>query len=211
MFADPNYFLFAGAPNCTSACVSENPAFAWNHGTVSPDINTTWLGMVGPGVQRLGVDNNVWSDHTDIRPTMLELLGLKDDYSHDGRVLFEALTDAALPALIRQNRALFTQLAQVYTQINAPVGALGLASLRVSTLALESNASHDSTYTSLENQLRALNNARDAVAGQIIALLEAAEFGGSSNAATFSHQHIQQLIAQGQALLNHVKTLGSKH
>ena len=56
---------------------------------MSPDINTTWLGMVGPGVQQLGVDSNVWSDHTDIRPTMMTLLGLKDDYSHDGRVLAE--------------------------------------------------------------------------------------------------------------------------
>lgn len=209
MFADPNYFLFAGAPNCTSACVTENPAFAWNHGTVSPDINVTWLGMVGPGIQHLGVDNNVWSDHTDIRPTMLELLGLKDDYSHDGRVLFEVLKDAALPAIIRQNRAFFTQLAQVYKQINAPLGALGLASLQVSTQALESNASNDSTYTSLEDQLQALNTSRDAVAGQIIATLEAAEFGGSSSATTFSHQHIDKLISQGQALLNNVKTLGS--
>jgi hypothetical protein len=130
--------------------------------------------MVGPGIQQLGVDNNAWSDHTDIRPTMLELLGLKDDYSHDGRVLFEVLKDAALPAIIRENRAFFTQLAQVYKQINAPVGALGLASLQVSTLALASNASNDSTYTSLENQLRALNNTRNVVAGQIIALLKQA-------------------------------------
>ena len=78
-FADPNYFLFAGAPNCNAACVTENPAFAWNHGDVSPDINTTWLGIVGPGVRQLGVDGKIWSDHTDIRPTMLVLLGLKDD------------------------------------------------------------------------------------------------------------------------------------
>src|SRR6266700_2319786 len=48
MFADPNYFLFAGAPNCTSPCVTQQPGFAWNHGDVSPDITTTWLGIVGP-------------------------------------------------------------------------------------------------------------------------------------------------------------------
>jgi hypothetical protein len=51
MFADPDYFLFAGAPNCTAPCVTENPAFAWNHGDVTPDITQTWLGMVGPGVR----------------------------------------------------------------------------------------------------------------------------------------------------------------
>src|SRR5262249_7938100 len=46
MFANPNYFLFTGAANCTQPCVALNPAFAWNHGDVSPDINTTWLGFV---------------------------------------------------------------------------------------------------------------------------------------------------------------------
>ncbi len=196
MFADPNYFLFAGAPNCNSPCVTEQPGFAWNHGTVSPDINTTWLGMVGPGVQQLGVDNSVWSDHTDIRPTMLELLGLKDDYSHDGRVLFEAINDSALPQVIRQNRSFFTQLAQVYKQINAAVGDFGLSTLQISTKALESNAPNDSTYTSLENLLRSLNVARDALAGQIIAVLEAAEFGGGhNNASLLTNQHLQQLTA----------------
>jgi len=52
LFADPNYFLFAGAPACTdkAPCVTENPGFAWNHGDVQPEIVTTWLGMVGPGM-----------------------------------------------------------------------------------------------------------------------------------------------------------------
>ncbi|TMC23477.1 MAG: hypothetical protein E6J36_09395, partial [Chloroflexi bacterium] len=50
MFADPNYFLFAGAPNCSTPCVTQQAGFAWNHGDVSPDINTTWLGIVGPGI-----------------------------------------------------------------------------------------------------------------------------------------------------------------
>ena len=208
MFADPNYFLFAGAPNCNSPCVTEQPGFAWNHGTVSPDINTTWLGIVGPGVSQQGVVNSVWSDHTDIRPTMMELLGLKDDYSHDGRVLFEVINDSALPQVIRDNRNFFTQLAQVYKQINAPLGALGLATLQVSTIALESNAPNDRTYTLLENQIQALNSARDAVASQIIATLEAAEFGGGSgNGAIFSNQHLLKLISQGHTVLNRAKTM----
>jgi hypothetical protein len=212
MFADPNYFLFPGAPNCTSACVTVVPKFAWNHGTVSPDINTTWLGIVGPGVQKLGVNNSVWSDHTDIRPTMLELLGLKDDYSHDGRVLFEAINDSALPKVIRQNRSFFTQLAQVYKQINAPVGDFGLSTLQISTKALESNAPNDSTYTSLENLLQSLNGTRDALAGQIIAVLEAAEFGGGhNNASLFSNQHLQQLTANGHALLKRANTATKGH
>ncbi|HYS34056.1 MAG TPA: hypothetical protein VEO01_00265, partial [Pseudonocardiaceae bacterium] len=59
-FANPDYFLFAGAPNCASPCVAVNPAFAWNHGDFSPDINVTWLGMAGPGIRHLGVDRSVW-------------------------------------------------------------------------------------------------------------------------------------------------------
>src|SRR5580704_2866802 len=80
MFADPDYFfLTSGKPDFV-----EDPGFAWNHGGVDPKINTLWLAMVGPGVQNAGTDHNTWSDHTDIRPTMLVLLGLKDDYGHDG-------------------------------------------------------------------------------------------------------------------------------
>jgi hypothetical protein len=207
MFANPNYFLFAGAPNCTSACVTENPAFAWNHGDVSPDINTTWLGMVGPGVQNLGVDGNVWSDHTDTRPTMMEILGLKDDYSHDGRVLFEVLNPAILPRAVQRNLNFLIQLAQVYKQLNAPVGQLGLTTLQVSTVALESNASNDNTYTQLENALQSITSVRNAIAAQMIAILEAAEFGGNANGPIFSHAHIQQLIGKANAVLNHAKTL----
>lgn len=105
MFADPNYFLFAGAPNCNSACVTEQPGFAWNHGDVSPDINTTWLGMVGPGVDANGIDSFTWSDHTDIRPTMLMLVGLQDDYPHDGRALVEDLQGWAQPATLKKGGA----------------------------------------------------------------------------------------------------------
>jgi hypothetical protein len=203
MFADPNYFLFAGAPNCTSPCVTEQPGFAWNHGDVNPDITTTWLGMVGPGVDQAGVNSAIWSDHTDIRPTMMMLLGLKDDYSHDGRALFEALDGYAVPATLRKSGNVALQLAQVYKQIDACVGQLGLKTLAVSTRALESNASGDSTYTQLENQLISINNQRDALAAQMIALLEAAEF----NNQPINQQQAQQLISQGNALLNKVNAM----
>ena len=70
-FADPNYFLFAGAPNCTAPCIAVQPGFAWNHGDDSEQIGRTWLGLVGPGIARQGLDDTTWSDHVDIRPTML--------------------------------------------------------------------------------------------------------------------------------------------
>ncbi|HJT57279.1 MAG TPA: hypothetical protein VJ761_12340 [Ktedonobacteraceae bacterium] len=210
MFAKPDYFLFTASPDCSSPCVQINPQFAWNHGDVSPDINTTWLGMVGPGVRTMGVNGSVWSDHTDVRPTMMELLGLKDDYSHDGRVLFEVLQPWALPPAVQHNLLALTLLAQAYKQINAPVGALGLTTLGVSTVALESNAPNDSTYTSLENQLISITNVRNAIAGQMIALLESAEFGGNGFSGSPSAQ-VHKLIGQAHSLLNRANALSHKH
>jgi hypothetical protein len=203
MFADPNYFLFAGAPNCTSPCVTEQPGFAWNHGDVQTDITTTWLGLVGPGVDQAGIDRTTWSDHTDIRPTILALLGLKDDYAHDGRALVEELTGWAQPSAVKKSSS-FVPLAQIYKQIDACVGQLGLASLEVSTKALESgNSSDDSTYTNLESQLSSISIKRDALAAQMIALLENAAFNGQP----INEQQANQLISQGQALLNDVNTM----
>jgi hypothetical protein len=173
MFANPDYFLFAGAPNCNSPCVTENPGFAWNHGDVQQDIVKTWLGIVGPGVKRQGVDPVTWSDHTDIRPTILSLLGLVDDYSHDGRVLAEVLRSNSLPSGVRRNPLAFTLLAQAYKQLDAPVGRFGLTTLATSTKAL---AGDDRTYSRLENRLQSLGAQRDALATQIIQKLEAAEF-----------------------------------
>lgn len=144
--------------------------------------------------------DSTWSDHTDIRPTILTLLGLKDDYAHAGRVLFEDLSDAAVPQSLRAHRQTLTQLAQVYKQLNAPVGTLGLASLHISTRALESNATHDSTYTRLEEKLTMITSRRDALAGSMSTLLENAAFNGKS----INEQQAKQLIAQGQALLKQV-------
>jgi hypothetical protein len=202
MFADPNYFLFAGAPNCNTPCVTQQPGFAWNHGDVQPEITTTWLGMVGPGVNKAGVDGTTWSDHTDIRPTMMTLLGLNDDYSHDGRALTEDLAGWARPAAVKKGGS-FLPLAEMYKRLDAAVGELGLASLKVSTTALESNAAGDSTYTQLENQLTSVTSQRDALASQMITLLERAEFNGQ----VINKRRAQQLIAQGKALLNRVKAL----
>jgi hypothetical protein len=202
MFADPNYFLFAGAPNCTSPCVTQQPGFAWNHGDTNADITTTWLGMVGPGIAKQGVDPATWSDHTDVRPTMLALVGLQDDYSHDGRVLVEELKGWAIPKAVLRSDS-FVDLARVYKQINAPIGNLSLETLKISTTALESSTAGDATYTQLENQLSAINVQRNALAGQMIGLLEGAEFNGQ----VFSDGQASSLISQGNALLQMVTNL----
>lgn len=206
LFADPNYFLFAGAPNCNSPCVTEQAGFAWNHGDVQKEIVTTWLGMVGPGIEHRGVDRRTWSDHTDIRPTLMVLLGLKDDYSHDGRALVETFSNRAKPAATRSGN--FTELARTYKQIDAAVGQFGLATLKASTLAIESgSASSDSTYTNLEHQLITLTSDRNALATQMINLLEGAEFSGHA----ISENQADQLVEQCQDLLDRAAELSDSN
>lgn len=206
MFADPNYYLYAGAPNCSSPCITEPPGFAWNHGDVSPDINTTWLGIVGPGVQNLGVTNAIWTDHTDNRPTMLALLGLKDDYPSDGRVIFEVIYNWALPQSILMHEQTFQQLVQIYKQIMAPVGQLGLDSLQTSTKALESNTPGDKEYNQIEKQLSDVTALRDNIASQMAAMINAAEFNGQP----INVSQAKQLIQQANGLLKEVSDLASK-
>ena len=202
LFADSNYFLFAGAKNCTSPCITEPPSFAWNHGDFQSDISTTWLGMVGPGVDQAGVDSVTWSDHTDIRPTMLVLLGLQDDYSHSGRALTEKLSGWAQPSAVKKSGN-FVALAQVLKQINAPVGPLALASLHASTVAIESGSSlDDSAYASIENQLASYTAQRDGLVAQILPLLEGAEFNGTPIPDSTAHS----LVQQAQALLSSIQS-----
>src|SRR5579859_2130609 len=198
LFANPDYFLFAGAPNCSSPCVTEQPGFAWNHGDVQPEITTTWLGMVGPGVANLGVDSTTWSDHTDIRPTLMVLLGLQDDYGHDGRALTEDLSGFARPPATSKFGG-YVKVAQIYKQIEASVGDFGLTTLSASTRGIESGSStDDSAYSNMENQISSLTSQRDALAAQMIGALEGAEFGGTP----ITEEQAQAFVAQGQALLD---------
>jgi hypothetical protein len=62
----------------------------------------------------------------NIRPTILSLIGRKDDYAHDGCVLFEALDDEAVPNSLRQQQDTLSALAEAYKQINAARWAPGL-------------------------------------------------------------------------------------
>jgi hypothetical protein len=203
MFADPDYFFQTGAPNCTSPCVRQNPGFAWNHGGIQPEIVKTWLGMVGPGIPNNGIDDSVWSDHTDIRPTMLVLTGLQDDYQHEGRALVEEVKGWALPQSVTNNSTQFNDLARAFKQINAPNGPLGQASLIISTKALTGDAA---TYSDLENKLNQITSRRDVLAGQMIGLLEKAEFNGKVVSGTDE----QTLVNQSQQLLDYVTSLAAQ-
>ncbi|HWY30630.1 MAG TPA: hypothetical protein VNX46_07760 [Candidatus Acidoferrum sp.] len=170
MFGDPDYFF-----QTFGADVAVNDGFAWNHGGIDPKINTTFLGIVGPGVKAQGVQNAPFTDHTDIRPTILSLVGLTDDYQSQGRTIAEVLTDGGKSAGIAASGDWFTALASAYKRINAPTGDVGLAVIRASTTAL---AGDFGTYNSLEARIDALTSRRDAVSARMAAMLNAAEFQG---------------------------------
>jgi hypothetical protein len=207
MFGNENFWLYGGSPHCGASCFSLIPGGdAWNHGTVAGQINTTWLGMVGPGVAHLGVDNSVWSDHTNTEPTMMALLGLRPDYAPDGRVLGEIISSSALPPGMRMHRGTVLRLGRVYSQLEAPVGAFGLDTLRASTRALASNSPGDATYTRIENALQRLGAARDAVGKQMRALLLAAAFGGRP----LNVKAAQALIRRGNQILGQAAVLGAR-
>src|SRR5262249_52617804 len=87
---------------------------------------------------------------------------------------------------VRSHLVALTKLAQAYKQINAPVGALGLKTLQISTTALSSNSTNDVTYVQLEKLLTTQTTVRNMLAARMIATLEAAEFGGSASNAQAS-------------------------
>jgi hypothetical protein len=205
-FADPDWFFFATGGTTPSLCATQdacafipartNSSFAWNHGDIQDEIATTWVGYVGQGVEDDGINRSLWSDHTDVRPTILSLLGLKDDYVHDGRVVSEILQGNARPSGVK-NSPTFVALARTYKQLNAPFGAFAMATLRASTKALASNDDGDATYLSIEGQIQSLTDRRDAVAAQMKAMLNGAEFNGQP----IGTVKAAVLIAQGVGLL----------
>jgi hypothetical protein len=196
MFAKPDYFLFAGAPNCSFPCISVNPAFNWNHGDIAPEINTTWLGVVGPDVRNLGATGDVWTDHSDIRPTLMALTGLQDDYAHQGRPIAEIMTETAQGS---------NELAAVYKQINAPVGQLTLDSLRFATRAMLTNSAGDQTYINADATIADWNARRDALAARMIVLLDSTAPGAGQHDESLKNS----LIDQGRQLLAEVHAAAS--
>jgi hypothetical protein len=208
-FADPDWFFFAtGATTCATpdACASiparTTQSFAWNHGDIQNEIATTWVGYVGQGVEDSGIDRKTWSDHSDVRPTILNLVGLKDDYVHDGRVVSEVLENNALPFAVRISPG-FTTLAQTYKQLNAPFGQFAMATLRASTEALASGDPDDATYTSIEGKIQSLTTRRDALASEIKGQLDGAEFKGQP----ISTLKALLLVVQGNVLLGEANHL----
>jgi hypothetical protein len=154
---------------------------------------------VGPGVREQGRTGQIFSDHTDIRPTIMTLARLKDDYVHDGRVLFEILTEGALPDSLRDHRATLARLAAAYKQINAPLGKLGLRTLTgISTQALKGD---HTAYAALEDKIVDLTKRRNEIALKMITILENASFHGRE----INEEEAEHLIEQAEDLLESIE------
>jgi hypothetical protein len=199
LFAADDFFITAtgSAPvpcPTLAACSDEQPGFNWNHGDFQEDIVHTWLALVGPGVEHQGRNGSFFSDHTDVRPTLLSLAGLKDDYAHDGRVLFEILDDEAVPRSLRQHDETLSRLAGAYKAINAPVGKLGRITLRLSTKAL---AGDDATFAAFTDRINNIAVGRDILAAHMIAMLEGAAFHDTP----IDEDEANELIAAAEDLI----------
>jgi hypothetical protein len=189
------------AANAAAQCVSIDNYYAWDHGYYAPEINNNWLGLVGPGVRNDHIDGSTaaagpssagtansspkldtsltnpgtWADESDIRPTIMALTGLRDDYVEDGRVLTEDLS--AQPWGTRG--PWFEALAACYKQLNSSVGEFGTDMLVADTAALKTGSSgDDSQYDLVSVEIKSLGLRRDALATEIKDDLYRAEFLG---------------------------------
>jgi hypothetical protein len=223
LFGKPDYFwqdLGTTCPPPTGApsCVAQNTGFAWDHGAYAAEINTNYVGFAGPGVKNIGLDGQApntgpnsagpnsgqgvvadsgttgtWVDETDIRPTLMYLTGLKDDYIQDGRVISEILANpnSALSAPGVES------LGACYKQLNSSVGLFGDSTLRASTAAVESNTPGDGTFKSTNAKLSALEKQRDMLAITIKDDLNSAAFGNQAiNGVNGLTAHCGAIIAQ---------------
>ena len=203
-FGNPDYFVTAAnsGPSCGSnPCIDYH--FAWSHGDIQPEIATNWLGLVGPGVKKLGMDSQTWTDHTNVRSTTLALAGLKDDYVNDGRVLIEVIETKALTQTLIAHRETLLRLGDAYEQVNAAFGEFGTDLLVASTRAL--NSTDESAYNSIEDSIASLTTQRDDLAAQIRAALNAAAFDGQA----LNEQQAKDWIDQANSLLDQANVLAA--
>jgi hypothetical protein len=222
LFPKPDYFFsFSTKPGTPN--ISINPAFAYDHGYYSPNIDVTWVGFAGKGVAVNGVDGpdpadgnqpsdpeskntvpqaskvGTWVEETDIRPTMLSLTGLTDDYQSDGHVITQALK--SVPGQLKGTE----DLAAGYDQINSSVGAFATDTLIADTKALASGTSgNDSVFTTEQQKLGQLADDRDAAATTIKQMLSDAAAGKKPK-----HGQLADALAEVSDLLDRSHTLAT--
>ena len=201
MFGNDDFYFQLSNP-CSGVAECVSPSFAWNHGDDQDEIGNTWFGMVGPGVDRNGIDSKVWTDHVDLRPTINALLGLQDNYTDDGRVVTEILDNRAVPKGLGDGRSA-EDLGAVYKQINAPFGQFASDTLVASTAALKS--SDPLKYDSIETSIANLTLQRNVLASQIRQALNDA----ASGSARLDDDQSRGWIKQAQSLLGQAHALAA--
>ena len=111
-----------------------------------------------------------WVDETDIRPTLIYLTGLKDDYEHDGRVVTQIVAhqNSALsaPGVAARGPATSSSTPASASSAPSPAGRHGPSSQHPG----------DARYRT-DRALTGLDKVRDALALRIKAELESAAFG----------------------------------
>ena len=140
-----------------------------------------------------------WVEETDLRPTLLSLVGLRDDYQTDGRVITQALTH--VPRALQGTQG----LAAAYQQLNSSVGAFATDTLIADSAALASgSASDDSVYQNEQASLARIATARDKLAAELKAILAAAANGVAPSRTT-----IRSDLGRAQAILNRAHDLAA--
>ena len=218
IFPMPDYFFATSGAN-----VQYNNGFAYDHGYYSPNIDITWAGIVGPGAVNNGVDGpgptggnesqdpnsthtvpqastqGTWIEEADLRPTLLHLVGLTDDYQSDGQVITQALSDPS--GTLSQ----VAELGALYRQLNSSVGEFATNTLVADSAALASGSGSDDTrYATEQATLLSMANHRDQVAALMKATLSRAAAGIAPG-----HGELQSELAQGRALLKQAASLAA--
>ncbi|MCW2656117.1 MAG: hypothetical protein JWR06_310 [Jatrophihabitans sp.] len=218
LFPMPDYFFGTSGAN-----VAINSSFAYDHGYYSPNINVTWAGIAGPGAAVKGVDGpqpasgnqsrdpnslhtvpqastvGTWVEETDLRPTLLHLTGLQDDYQTDGHVISQALASPT------RSLSATEQLAALYQQLNSSVGAFATYTLLADSAALASgSATNDRQYREEQRTLLHLAAARDKLAAEMKIVLAQAAHGSRP-----SHGRVTSELARGRALLHQAAELAA--
>ena len=216
IFPKPDYFF-----STTGANVGINSSFAYDHGYYSPNIDVTWSSLVGPGVAPRGLDGptpaqgnqahdpnstatvpqastqGTWVEETDLRPTLLYLAGLQDDYPSDGRVISQALSAPSAQLAGTE------QLASVYQQLNSSVGTFATDTLIADSRALASgDPNNDAAYQAEQQTLTVLAKLRDQLAAKMKQTLADAAAGATitNGAVTSELAQAKQLLARAHAL-----------
>jgi len=224
-YFDPGFPRCGSSTDPATDCASTFAHYAWNHGYYSPDVDITWAGIAGPGVANVGLlgpdpqhgatstvdgqngspaldvptaSSGLWVEETDIRPTLLFLTGLHDDYQSDG---------AVISGILKGNHGLqrVEELVDAYHQLNSSVGTFGTDTLKADTVALASSSAGDQTFVQIESQLTQLADQRDALAGQIKTTLDQAEFGPGQA----KKSEIDDEVARAQHLLQEAHALAT--